>query len=302
MTEEFALWGSGFYLFHYFTYLIRLKEHVYVHMTTKEKFFAFGLALLVLVLMNVVLYPYLGKREPVEEGLVVSCPPRESVQGERLVVLRVDDVQAYAWSETSMRMIEDAEKEGIPLTLGVIPAGLLSDGTLVSFLKKRPCTHEFALHGWNHGEGESGNTPEFGELTKDEARARIIPGMETLSHLTLEPVVTWIPPLNVHSKGTDDALHELGFTYLSTEGKGVYDYDSATFRYGTNVLVGPEMVMEECENAFQVDGHCIVMIHPQDFTDGPVHNETKYKTYYLDLIEAFKAQNVTFVRMRDLGM
>jgi hypothetical protein len=43
------------------------------------------------------------------------------------------------------------------------------------------------------------------------------------------------------------------------------------------------------------------MIHPQDFTDGPVHNEQKYKNYYLDLIQALKALDVTFVEMRDLG-
>ncbi len=156
--------------------------------------------------------------------------------------------------------------------------------------------------GWNHGGGEDGNKAEFGELTKDEARARILPGIETLSRITSENVVTWIPPLNVHSKGTEEALRELGFRYLSTEGKGGFDYDSSTFSYAGNVLVKPDVVLGDCERAFIEKGHCVVMLHPQDFTDGPVHNETKYKEYYLDLIEALKAKDVTFVRMRDLGV
>ncbi len=272
-------------------------------MTTKEKFFAFGIALIVLVLLNVVLYPYLGSQERhVVTHTVPVCEERHIPEGARKVVLRVDDIQAYAWRETSMRMIVDAEKAGIPLTLGIIPAGLDADGELMDFLGDRPCTHELALHGWNHGTGEEGSRPEFGELTKEEARARIIPGITMLQKIATEPVVTWIPPLNIHSKGTEEALRELGFVYLSTEGKGTHDYDTSTFEYDGNALVPPDVVVSDCEKAFLVDDHCVIMLHPQDFTDGPVHNEMKYKTYYLDLIDALKALNVTFVEMRDLGV
>jgi predicted deacetylase len=185
----------------------------------KKKLLYIGIAIVIIAALNVVFQPYLEKLPlPWEKGGEVACTPADREKSDRMVVLRVDDIQAYAWRETSMRMIEDAENNGIPLTLGVIPAGLSADSELVAFLKEHRCHHEFALHGWNHAGGEGGDQPEFRDLTKQEAYDRIVPGIAMLHEIVDDPIVTWIPPLNVHSKGTEEALRELGFVYLSTEG------------------------------------------------------------------------------------
>ncbi|MFC1727737.1 hypothetical protein ACFL0Y_04400, partial [Patescibacteria group bacterium] len=51
-----------------------------------------------------------------------TCEAFEPLAGEKQVVLRIDDVQAYAWQEVTQKMVEEATMRKIPLVLGIIPA------------------------------------------------------------------------------------------------------------------------------------------------------------------------------------
>ncbi len=239
----------------------------------------------------------------VKEDATKPCVPIKGIVSDKTVILRVDDIQPYAWQETTRRMITDAEKYGIPLTLAVIPKHITDDAVLIEFLKNRACTHEFGLHGWDHRNGgEYGTEPEFGKLSKAEATERIIPGVKMIERITKDPVLTWVPPLNVQSVGTTEALGELGFTYISTEGKKRFDYDATTFNFVTSSLVPPETVALQCEEAFRTDTICIIMLHPQDFANGVDHNEEKYNTYYINLIELLRSKGYTFARFKDIPL
>lgn len=230
------------------------------------------------------------------------CVHLASTISNKTVILRVDDIQAYAWGETSQKMITDASVRNIPLTLGVIPIGLKDDTEFVTFLKSHACKVEFALHGLTHDGGEYETHPEFGTSTQDEAYNRIVEGREILKEITSDLIVTWIPPLNVHSSGTIDALNELNFTHLSSEGEGIFDYDAATFSYVSDSLVSPLKVVDSCLRTFEKSTYCIVMLHPQDFADGLVHSQEKYESYYLELLDAFTREGVTFSRLKDIPL
>ncbi len=239
---------------------------------------------------------------PVDVSINKTCIPLEGTVSDKTVVLRIDDIQAYSWRETSEKMITDAGKRDIPLTLGLIPLGLNDDKALSAFLKATACRNEIALHGLTHDGGEYGNHPEFGTYTKEEAREHILFGLEVLRGVTEEPVVTWIPPFNVHSQGTVEALHELGFTHLSSEGKGQFDYDTSTFNYDTDSLLTPEKIVESCKVGFETSTYCIIMLHPQDFADGPAHSAEKYQEYYTNLLDALEDEGFTFARMNELSL
>jgi predicted deacetylase len=201
-----------------------------------------------------------------------------------------------------MKMLADAKARSIPLTLGVIPLGLNEDAELVSYLKTNACTVELGLHGFSHDGGEYEEYPEFGTSTKEEANVRILQGLDILKNITADQIVTWIPPLNEHSEGTIAALGQLGFTHLSSEGKGVFDYDAATFTYTTDSLVSPEEVIKQCTSAFKTSTYCIIMLHPQDFAEGLMHSQEKYEQYYLGLLDAFVREGVTFSRLKDIPL
>jgi predicted deacetylase len=236
---------------------------------------------------------------PTAQETVTCVTPQVSSS---TVVLRVDDVQAFAWPETTRRMIEDAEARGIPLTLGVIPINLDRDGDIVEYLKHHACNLEFALHGWDHSGGEDGMHPEFAILDEATAKSRIEHGLTNLALLTQDKIVTWIPPLNKQSEGTVAALTKLGFTHLSAEGTSTWDYDAATFEYMSNNLVPTEETLADCSRSMARDGKCIVMLHPQDFITDFKHDEEKYATYYLALLDALRAKGYTFARFKDMPL
>jgi|GEM_PF-2917417 len=230
-----------------------------------------------------------------EAGIVSPCAPFPAVVGEKTVVLRVDDVQAFAWPSTTRSMIVDAEDRNIPLALGVIPKNLSVDDELVSFLKQRECNHEFALHGFDHANvGPNEEFAEFELLEQEAAFLRLTQGLEELQVVTDSDIVTWIPPLNRHSTGTQAALTELGVTRWSTEGEATWDYDAATFTYGANVLTPTDQVLADCASSFDTSDVCIIMLHPQDFTTNNYHDEAKYSVHYVDLLDQLLASGYGF--------
>lgn len=231
-----------------------------------------------------------------------ECLPVASNVSNRTVVLRIDDIQAYAWRETSMKMITDATDRNIPITLGVIPVGMGEDTQFVNFLKNYSCKIELALHGFTHNSKKGEDVPEFASYSKKEALTRIKEGRNLMRSITTEPILSWVPPLNIQSTGTIEALSELGFTHSSAEGEGKFDMNASTYIYGSNVLVAPEKVVESCRKAFETSSYCIIMIHPQDFANGLIHNQEKYQQYYLELLDALTKEGVTFSRLKDLPL
>ncbi|MCA9361340.1 DUF2334 domain-containing protein [Candidatus Kaiserbacteria bacterium] len=227
-----------------------------------------------------------------------DCKPFPITVGDKTVILRVDDIQAYTWKDVSIKMIEDAKWRQIPLTLGVIPKDILSDVELVNFIKVRICNHELAMHGFDHGVTEAGG-PEFGELEKDEALDRIERGLDILNKISTEPIVTWIPPQNIQSSGTDEALKEKGIQKTSKEGKGEWDYDATTFNYADDVLVEAADTISACEETFKTESVCIIMLHPQNYADGLDFDEELYKTHYLALLDGLIDKGYSFARFKD---
>lgn len=247
-----------------------------------------------------------NNEEPVVQKSVMTiideCKPLDISIGDKVAIIRVDDVQAYAWGETTRLMIDDALERNIPLTLGIIPKGFSDDVALVAFLKQRACNLEFALHGWNHQLQEDGVTPEFEGLDQETATARLTWGVHELRRAFGKDVAlkTWIPPQNVQSEGTAVAAFALGFTRLSTEGTAQWDYDATSYAYDTNEVLPPAQVVAECEQKVIEDGTCIIMMHPQIYADDLNHNQSRYEAYYLTLLDELVAAGYSFARFEDL--
>jgi len=232
-----------------------------------------------------------------------ECVDLPKIVGEKTVVLRIDDVQAYAWPSTTRMMIEDAASRNMPLVLGVIPNKLSLDTELVSFLRDRNCHYEIALHGFDHlSVGENQEIAEFEQLSYSQAYNRLSRGLDELRVLKDKRIRTWIPPLNRHSTGTQEALNELGLDRWSTEGVNTWDYDASTYSYDTNSLNSTDDVLEGCEVTFAESDVCIIMLHPQDFTTNDFHDAEKYDGYYLDLLDRLFAAGYSFGTFRDLDL
>lgn len=235
----------------------------------------------------------------VKDALYV-CQPINLPQSDKYVILRLDDVQAYGWTDISIRMMNDALEKGDSITAGVIPKSIDTDKRVVEFFKKHGCNVEIAIHGYDHGIGEYSNdfNGEFALLTEVEAKERLDLSMIEIAKISEQKPVTFIPPNNQLSEGAKQAIQNEIFPIISGEGKNYYDYDASTWNFITDSFVSADKVISDCESTFSEGKNvCVIMLHPQDFSNQDLStNEDRYKEYIkvLEYIESNKIPAITF--------
>lgn len=225
---------------------------------------------------------------------------------EKRVVLRLDDVQAFMWSDVSRAIIQGAIDNGMPIVAGVIPKGIEEDQKIVHFLYAKRCNMEIALHGWDHGRekyarGESSDFFEFEQSSFEEARAAIVQGKKVLASLTDKEIYTFIPPNNNYSEGTLLALQEEGFRVNSAGDGHVFDYSVPTYNSSTQEIVPVREIMFACDRKFSEGDFCVIMLHPSEYAnaDGTL-NEEIYQEHYLQLLTGLRKMDAHFVTFGDL--
>jgi predicted deacetylase len=227
-------------------------------------------------------------------------------QNKKMVILRLDDVQAFSWSDISMKIVQDAYIFNAPIVMGVIPKWLYTDSILTQFLKRENCNIEIAIHGWDHFGKKSNTVPpyyitEFGDSTYAEARRRIQLGREILQPLSDEPLTTFIPPFNLISQEALDGIMDEGIKINSALWTWAYDYHSTTYNFDQKRIVTVEEVIKNCEWAFVQNGLCVIMMHPQDYAKPDKTLDTElYNKYYLELLGNLSKMDVVFVTFRDI--
>ncbi len=231
-------------------------------------------------------------------GIVGSCQEIPITKSSRMAIIRVDDIQSYFLEDLSIKMMEDAKARGIPLSLGLIPKSMEESTPIYQYLKKNLCWLEIAQHGWDHA-GVTPDTPEFAGIDMATAAADIERGMVVLEKLTEDPIVTFIPPLNIVSDDARKALAAAGIKIVSSEGSALFDYDATTFNFMTDTLNSPETVLRDCALHVANTTFCVIMVHPLDFATNNELDPAKYAAY-LDILDNLKAANYTFVRFKDL--
>jgi len=233
-------------------------------------------------------------------GSQYSCEPFNiNSQSDRLVIIRLDDVQAYAWRDVSEKIVEDSMAQKIPVVLGVIPYALDSDRQTLGMLRKNSCNIEIAQHGWSNDE-YAHNTEKIEGLEKSRIYRDVIEGKNALFSATGEMPQTFIPPTNFKNNQTLDVLKEANFSIVSSQGTSPYDYATMNFDFETNTSIPNEKMLLQCEEAFQKKIPCVIMMHPQEFATNDKFDEAKYSKF-TELIDSLQERNVSFVRFKDIA-
>ncbi len=233
---------------------------------------------------------------------LVPCKEVDVTPTSKNVILRLDDVQAYGWSDISVRMMKDTIEHDMPIVAGIIPKGVAGDLMLVNFLERQKCNIEFALHGYDHGAISDFDelVGEFELLSYQDAALRLEKGIEEINAMVRVPITTFIPPQNRISFEATAALADYDL-FLSKSGNGYYDYDAKTWNYNDNTLVSAVEVIKVCDETFKTgDDVCVIMLHPQDFLDEEgALDEGKYGEY-LKLLDLIKLSEFSTVRFSDM--
>lgn len=267
-------------------------------------------SVMILILMPVAI---VGVYKPIAENLfndqnniklvedaLYECQPINIPNSDKYVILRLDDVQAYGWTDISIKMMNDTLERKKTITAGVIPKNIHDDKRIVEFFKKHDCNVEIAIHGYDHGIGEYSEETdgEFALLSKEEAKERLTLAEVEINKISKQKPVTFIPPNNQLSEGARDAIQNEILPIISSEGKNYFDYNASTWNFVTKSFIGADEVIANCENSFnQGDNLCIIMLHPQDFSNSDLSiNEDHYNEFIkiLDYIESNNIPAITF--------
>lgn len=216
-----------------------------------------------------------------KETISISCLEiKNTVKSKRKVILRLDDVQAFAFSNTTRKIIDESLSRNIPLVLGIIPNHLDEDVDLVEYLKSRSCNAEIALHGWDHSVKYINEKPEseFEHINYDEAKSRLETGISMIQNTLKSSTKSFIPPENKISKEGKQALNDLNITVISADSGNEFDMTIATIDQKNN-LIPIKNIISACEKKFAKNTNCVIVIHPQDYLTYLVLDPVKFKSF-----------------------
>jgi peptidoglycan/xylan/chitin deacetylase (PgdA/CDA1 family) len=233
-----------------------------------------------------------------DEDACDRATPDVSVD-DRLVVLRIDDPQAYVWTDVVKLMVADARSYGYKPVLGIIPNKLEEDQLFSLYLKEHSCEYEAAQHGFAHHKDGDYDTPEFDDIDPWEAEEKLEQGREILERVTGQNITTFIPPQNRIDTDITYIFEDMGYPIVSAIGENRYDSDISTYEFEEDYLVSAEDVLSSCDRRFADGKVCVIMLHPQDYATDGAFEAWKYQ-YYTDLLEGLQMRDVTVVTMKEL--
>jgi len=124
------------------------------------------------------------------------------------VVIRIDDVQDFAYRDALIFLLEYSIKNGIPVSLAAIPNLLGSDTLLLNALKS--AVHvgsEITAHGWEH--------EDLTMLTEQEQESRFQKSKDHLEELFATNVSVLVPPLFKYNEDTLTAMRIANYDVIS---------------------------------------------------------------------------------------
>lgn len=239
-----------------------------------------------------------------------QCKLSESEK--KTVVLRIDDLGAWHYYDTVVRMTDDILDRNMSVSFAVIPYELEKDKPFLDWLTnlKDDPRIEIAQHGNQH------LSHEFLNLTYEDAYAAVQEGKQSIiDNLHVEPV-TFIPPENEYNDNLVKVLEDSDFKILSARDAQFemignisnIGLDAETYNYYKNYFVPVDQVLTDCAKGLYNKNTCVIMIHPQDYVQDQDHHlvdEAKYTEYIrlLDELQARAAEdrwNIEFKTFREL--
>ena len=193
----------------------------------------------------------------------INCRDKKVADETKKVIIRIDNVQAYAFKEANMKMTEDAIKNGIKPVLGVIPKDLKSDPETSKFLEDKKCFLEIALQSLN--------------LKKEDIKK----DKHALDKISASPVKTFLAKDDRANDELIKDLNSLNFIYLSQiNTKDYLSISSETYDLKDKIFLPVETILENCKKNLDSKNLCIISFHPQSYLKNGTLDPETYQYYY----------------------
>lgn len=185
------------------------------------------------------------------------------------LVFRYDDYMLKN-NSTDSNVVSVFLKHHVPLVLGIIPCDSREqfvcqpDFNFKTKLQQavKSGAVEISLHGLNHQKLTSAG--EFAGLEYRQQRDRLLTGKLFLDSVFDTHVISFIPPWNAYDSKTLDALHDCGFSVISSSIPDK-NFDRKDMEYYPHSLGDFNLLITEIQKNKDRDGLIVVMIHAYDF-------------------------------------
>ncbi|MCJ7423727.1 polysaccharide deacetylase family protein [Candidatus Bathyarchaeota archaeon] len=220
------------------------------------------------------------------------------------LVIRVDDIQDFAFREAQLFLLNNSIQNHVPLSLAVIAGMFGGDSEIVQTVKLAVNSgSKVAVHGWEHEDLAKLSFREQMTLLF-QAKNRI---RETLDVITR----TLVPPMFSFNEATLDAMHEEGYDIISTS-KDLHEpglisgvrnlpatVELSDYSNGLWNVKSCESVKTEILRSVQKYGFAVIVTHPQEFiTNGKLNQTTVL--FYTTLLENLNGE-YSFKTLERLG-
>ena len=220
------------------------------------------------------------------------------------IVIRVDDIQDFAFREAQLFLLNESVINHIPLSLAVITGMFGEDREVVQTVKLAVSLgSDVAVHGWKH---EDLAKLSFGEqvalLSQSGSRIKEILDFDTR---------VLVPPMFSFSEDTVAAMQQEGYNIISTFADlsepgsmskvislpatvELSDYSNSTWK-----MKSFDSVKAEVSRSIQKYGFAVIVTHPQEFTADGKLNQVNMELYRA-LLRTLK-ENYSFKTLERLG-
>jgi predicted deacetylase len=202
-----------------------------------------------------------------------------------LVVIRLDDVQDYAFKEGQLFLFEHSQNNNIPLSLAIVPNYFGNDQEIVETVKQTIDNgSEVAVHGWEH--------ENLSQSSYLDQKTKLIDGKNRLEEILDCKINLLVPPMFSYNNDTIKAMEDTGYEILS----GLAEYHKfgwltekiqsipATIElsdYSENrwQIKSKDQIITELNNSIEKYGYATIVTHPQEFYTNEEFNEKTGEQY-----------------------
>jgi peptidoglycan/xylan/chitin deacetylase (PgdA/CDA1 family) len=230
----------------------------------------------------------------------VSCKNTEKP----MVVIRLDDVQDYAFKEAQLFLLNESMINKVPLSLAVIAGAFGEDGDIVPTVKLAINSgSEVTVHGWEHE--DITQLPLSGQeelLSKARSQIKKILGYDA---------TVFVPPMYNFNDDTITAMQQESYRIISSfkdvSQPGLISQvtsvpatvELSDFFNNIWTMKSLDMVEAEISASIQKYGFAVIVTHPQEFiTDGKLNqaDTEMFRTLLISLKKGY-----SFVTLKKLG-
>ena len=202
----------------------------------------------------------------------------------RFIVMRVDDIQDFAFRDAQLFLLKHSIETNIPLSLAVIAGMFGEDAEILETTRLAVASGcEVGVHGWKH--------ENLANLSIKEQITLLFQAKNRIKELLGIDTRLLIPPMFSFDNNTISAMHEESYAIISTCAdlhepsyvSGIKNIP-ATVELSTlsnNVwqMKSIDAINAEVEKSFELHEYAVIVTHPQEFMSNGQINQTARESY-----------------------